>query len=137
MNNSNSNRFLNKIKMFQVIFVAFSLLTLGIFQPAASAANVLWVEAFLDSDGDYGTGLYADIDTLALGITDAAPDNILALIKPAYDTSLTFFSSSGNGGLFFDTNQDSARDVWAYAPASAMSAFSKAKRNSPLTSNNN
>ena len=116
------------MKKFRIIFVAFSLLSLGIFQSTAHAANVLWLEVFTDNDGDYNTSLYADIDTMGLGITDTEPDTIVALIEPYYDTSLTFFSSGGSGGVFFDTNQDAVRDVWAYAPNVTLSAFSKARR---------
>jgi hypothetical protein len=128
MNKQESTNFANKRKKFRIIFVAFSLLSLGIFQSTANAANVLWLEAFTDTDGDYNTSYYADIDTLGLGITDTDPDNIVALIEPYYDTSLTMFTGSGNGGIFFDTNQDGAKDIWAYAPNSTLSAFSKVRR---------
>ena len=123
-----TTRFPNAKKRFGVIFVAFSLLSIGIFQSTVHAANVLWFENYIDTDGDYGVGLYADIDSMALGITDADPDTILALIEPYYDTSLSMFTGGGLGGVFFDTNQDAAKDIWAFAPNSTLSAFSKASR---------
>ncbi|MEI6200113.1 MAG: hypothetical protein WCP83_09285 [Actinomycetota bacterium] len=128
MKKQKSKSIAGKMKKFRVVFVAFSLLSLGIFQSVAHAANVIWLEVFSDTDSDYGTSYYADIDTVGLGITDADPDTMVALIKPYFGTSLSMFTYGGNGGLFFDTNQDSVRDIWVYAPNATMSAYTKSTR---------
>jgi hypothetical protein len=112
----------------QVFLVAFAMLIVGVFQTNAHASTVLWMEYFVDNDGDYSVSYYADIDSITFGITDTDPDSIIALIEPYYSTSLTMFTGGGSGGLFFDTNQDSVRDIWAYAPNSTLSAFSQARR---------
>jgi hypothetical protein len=112
-------------KVLVALFIIASLTTA--IPVGKLAAAVIWSELFVDSDGDYGVGYYADVDNLYIGSTDTDSDNLIALIETYNAPSLSFFVS-GYGSLSFDTNGDNVDDFIAYAPNATMSAFSYQSR---------
>ncbi len=101
--------------------MALGILAIAPSQPAA--ASVLWFDNAIDTDSDFNVGYYADINKLIMGTSVDDPDNLLVLLEPYNETSLSFFLS-GSGSISFDTNFDGLDDFVAYAPTATLSAFS-------------
>jgi hypothetical protein len=112
----------------KVLVAFFIIASLATAIPVGKlAAAVIWSELFVDSDGDYGVGYYADVENLYIGSTDTDSDNLVGLIETYNAPSLSFFVT-GYGSLSFDTNGDNVDDFIAYAPNATMSAFSYQSR---------
>ena len=116
-------KFLGKLvymlKKMRNIFLVSALLAVAI-PPLTAQAAIVWNEIFYDTDGDYGVGYYAAIDYFQIATSDNS-DDMIVIISPQYETSAFLFTSSGYGGVFFDTDGDSVDDIHAYAPRSTLS----------------
>ena len=107
------------LKKIRNVFLVLALLAVAT-PPFAAQAAIVWSESFYDTDSDYGVGYYAAIDSFSLGISDDS-DDMIVIIEPQYEASAYLFTSSGYGGVFFDTDGDSVDDIHAYAPRATLS----------------
>ncbi len=79
-------------------------------------AELLWSDVQLDYLGESSTGLYAAIDSLTIGSFSTEPDSLIAVIKPEFTTSSTFFWITGDGAIEIDVTLDGITDYYAFAP---------------------
>ena len=107
------------LRKIRNVFLVLALLAVAT-PPFAAQAAIAWSEIFYDTDSDYGVGYYAAIDYFQIATSDNS-DDMIVIISPQYETSAYLFTSSGYGGVFFDTDGDSVDDIHAYAPRATLS----------------
>ena len=93
------------LRKIRNVFLVLALLAVAT-PPFAAQAAIAWSEIFYDTDSDYGVGYYAAIDYFQIATSDNS-DDMIVIISPQYETSAYLFTSSGYGGVFFDTDGDS------------------------------